>query len=77
MSNIQLATYIRSRRKNIGLTQKELAEKAGVSTNTVARWERGETEPSFSDFLRVCVVLGMKMEDFVEKENSNDKRRSN
>ena len=69
---MQLATYIRSRRKNINLTQKELAEQVGVSTNTVARWERGETEPSFSDFLRVCAVLGMKMEDFVEKENIDE-----
>ena len=72
MSNIQLATYIRSRRKNIGLTQKELAEKVYVSTNTVARWERSESEPSWSDFLRVCAVLGMKMEDFVEKENIDE-----
>ena len=70
---MQLATYIRSRRKNIGLTQKELAEKVGASMNTVARWERNESEPSWSDFIKVCVVLGMKMEDFVEKENSNDK----
>ena len=70
MSNIQLATYIRSRRKNIGLTQKELAEKAGVSTNTVARWERGETEPSFSDFLRVCVALGINPLDFMESVKS-------
>ena len=66
MSNMQLATYIKSRRKNIGLTQKELASKVYVSTNTVARWERGENEPSWSDFLKLCVVLGMKMEDFVE-----------
>ena len=70
---MQLATYIRSSRKNIGLTQKELAEQVGVSMNTVARWERNESEPSWSDFIKVCVVLGMKMEDFVEKENSNDK----
>ena len=70
MSNIQLATYIRSRRKNIGLTQKELAEKVGVSMNTVARWERGETEPSFSDFLRVCVVLGINPLDFMESVKS-------
>ena len=68
---MQLATYIRSSRKNINLTQKELAEKVGVSTNTVARWERGETEPSFSDFLKLCVVFGMKIEDFMEKENLN------
>ena len=69
---MQLATYIKSRRKNIGLTQKELAEQVGVSTNTVARWERSESEPSWSDFLKLCVVLGMKMEDFVEKENGNE-----
>ena len=66
---MQLATYIRSRRKNIGLTHKELAEKVGVSTNTVARWERNEFQPSWSDFLKLCVVLGMKIEDFMEKEN--------
>ena len=68
---MQLATYIKSRRKNINLTQKELAEKVGVSTNTVARWERSESEPSWNDFLKLCVVLGMKMEDFMEKENEN------
>ena len=67
---MQLATYIRSRRKNIGLTQKELAAKVGVSTNTVARWERGETEPSWSDFLKLCVVLGMNPLDFMESVKS-------
>ena len=70
---MQLATYIRSRRKNIGMTQKELAEKVGVSTNTVARWERGESEPSWSDFLKLCVVLGMKMEDFVKNNDLKGK----
>ena len=65
-----LSTYIRSRRKNIGLTQKELAEKVYVSANTVARWERGETEPSFSDFLRVCEVLGINPLDFMESVKS-------
>ena len=54
------------------MTQKELAEKVGVSTNTVARWERNESEPSWSDFIKVCMVLGMKMEDFMEKGNEND-----
>ncbi|BFU90928.1 MAG: hypothetical protein NTAFB01_21150 [Nitrospira sp.] len=35
-------------RRQLGLTQKELADKIGVSSNTVARWERNElriTEP--------------------------------
>ena len=70
MSSMQLATYIGSHRKNIGLTQKELAEKVGVSTNTVARWERSESEPSFSDFLKLCEVLGINPLDFMESVKS-------
>jgi tetratricopeptide (TPR) repeat protein/transcriptional regulator with XRE-family HTH domain len=33
------------RRKALGLTQEELAALLGVERTTVARWERGETEP--------------------------------
>jgi transcriptional regulator with XRE-family HTH domain/tetratricopeptide (TPR) repeat protein len=33
------------RRKNQGLSQERLAQIIGVDTSTVARWERGETDP--------------------------------
>jgi transcriptional regulator with XRE-family HTH domain len=33
---------LRTQRKALGLSQRKLAEALGVSTNTVARWERGE-----------------------------------
>jgi tetratricopeptide (TPR) repeat protein/transcriptional regulator with XRE-family HTH domain len=33
------------RRKALGLTQEQLAERLGVERTTVARWERGETQP--------------------------------
>jgi putative transcriptional regulator len=39
---------VRRIRKRLGLTQVELAAKIGVTSNTVARWERGlvrVTEP--------------------------------
>jgi transcriptional regulator with XRE-family HTH domain len=35
---------LKKRRALLGLTQKELAERLGVSPNTVARWERGERQ---------------------------------
>jgi len=35
-------TYLRQVRKRLGLSQAGFAERIGVATNTVARWERGE-----------------------------------
>ena len=62
-----LSTYIKSRRQNIGLTQKQLAEKVGVTDVTISRWESGQREPVASDFLRLCEVLGMELEWFIVK----------
>jgi DNA-binding transcriptional regulator YiaG len=33
-------------RKSLGLTQVQIAERIGVTSNTVARWERGEVRIS-------------------------------
>ena len=33
------------RRKAVGLTQEQLAERLGVERTTVVRWERGQTAP--------------------------------
>ncbi|MGH3933194.1 MAG: helix-turn-helix transcriptional regulator [Pseudonocardiaceae bacterium] len=51
------------RRKSIGLTQEELAEKLGVDPTTVRRWESGETEtgpqpwvrPKLAHYLQVSI----------------------
>lgn len=49
---------LRRLRKRLGLTQKELAAKAGVTSTSVARWERGDvriTEP-MSRLLRLLAA---------------------
>jgi transcriptional regulator with XRE-family HTH domain len=50
-----LSDEIRTRRKQLGLTQVELGEKLGVSGNTVARWERGEVTPDAPPMLRLAL----------------------
>lgn len=65
---MQLGPYIKSRRKNLGMTQKQLAKNVGVTDVTISRYENGEREPSFTEFIKLCEVLGMKVEDFMGKE---------
>ena len=64
-----LPSCIKSRRQNIGLTQKQLAEKVGVTDVTISRWETGQREPIWYDFVRLCEVLGMELSWFTGKEN--------
>ena len=45
---IKLGDVIRRARLDAGLEQVELAEKIGVTRQTVGRWERGVSEPSVS-----------------------------
>ena len=66
---MQLGPYIKSRRKNLGMTQKQLAKNVGVTDVTISRYENGEREPSFTEFIKLCEVLGMRIEDFIESED--------
>lgn len=60
---------IRKRREGMGLSQAQLAEKAGTTQQTVDRLERGETE--FSRALpKISAVLGMHIMSTSEESDS-------
>ena len=48
---------LRDRRKELKMTQSELAEKTGMARSYIARVERGETDMQLSSFLRIANAL--------------------
>ena len=56
-----LGIQIKERRKALKITQKELADLAGISINTVVAAERGQGDPKISTYLAICNVLGLKL----------------
>lgn len=56
---------LRRVRDEKGLTQRELGEAAGIHPNTVAKMERGETEPSWQMVLTLAKALGVECTAFV------------
>lgn len=56
-----LGMQIKERRKALKITQKELADLAGISINTVVTAERGQGDPKISTYLAICNVLGLKL----------------
>lgn len=41
MDQAKIGTFIQTMRKELGLTQKELADRIGISDKTVSKWETG------------------------------------
>ena len=43
-------------RTNIGMSQEKLAEKIGVSRQTISKWETNQSTPDFDKILPLCEV---------------------
>ena len=59
---------IRARRNALGMNQAELAEKTGVSRNTVAGWETGHSRPDPDTIPRLCDALRISINRFFGRE---------
>jgi HTH-type transcriptional regulator/antitoxin HipB len=66
-----LVATARGRRQDLGLTQVELAAKAGVSREWINAFEGGKTTVELGLVLRVLDALGLCL-DIVERESGAD-----
>ena len=64
MAGFDFGAVIRERRGSLGLNQVSLAEKIGVSRNTVAGWETGHSRPDLGTVPLLCEALGITPDAF-------------
>ncbi len=50
-------------RKQLDLTQDEVANKINVSQKTVSAWETGKSEPTIKEFTQLCMLFDCTMSD--------------
>ncbi len=70
MNQEKIGKFIAKNRKDKGLTQEALAEKLGISTNAVSKWERGLSFPDVSLFKKLCSELDISIEELINGEKS-------
>lgn len=58
---------LQSIRKYKKISQEMLAEKVGVSRQSVSKWERGESYPEMANILILCDIFGCKINDLVHE----------
>ena len=69
MDLIKIGKYIAAKRKVLGLTQKQLAEKLNMSDKSVSKWERGICLPDVTVYLELCKILGISINEFLAGED--------
>ena len=69
MDLIKIGKYIAAKRKVLGLTQKQLAEKLNMSDKSVSKWERGICLPDVSVYLELCKILDISINEFLAGED--------
>jgi transcriptional regulator with XRE-family HTH domain len=62
----KIGKRLKKARKDLGLTQSEVGEKAGVNANYYSRIERDEVNPSLDVFENVLKVLKLKSKDVLK-----------
>lgn len=75
MNQEKIGKFIAKCRKEKKLTQEQLAEKLGVTSKSISRWENGNTMPDLALFNPLCEMLQITVNDlmsgeFVDNNNS-------
>ena len=55
------STLLREARLRAGLSQTDLAKRAGTAPSAISRWERGDVEPSLERLIRLVRAAGYEL----------------
>ena len=69
MDLVKIGKYIAGKRKALGMTQKQLAEKLNMSDKSVSKWERDICLPDVSVYMELCEILGISINEFLAGED--------
>ena len=67
----ELGNKIAKKRKDLGMTQVEFAEKMNVTRQTVSRWEAGAVMPDIEKIGDIAELLGVSC-DYLLKDEAED-----
>ena len=62
----QFGAYISAKRKDIGLTQAELAEKVNLTRQSISKYETGECFPDISILIQLADIFGVTIDELVK-----------
>lgn len=69
--DIMTANRLQQLRKENGYSQEVLAEKLGISRQSISKWERAESSPEIDNLIALSKIYGLTVDELLD--TSNDK----
>ena len=66
MKTQSMGMMIAEKRKELGMTQLELAEKMGVTDKAVSKWERDLSCPDVNSLPKLAEIFGMSVDELLQ-----------
>ncbi len=61
-------------RNSINMSQEKLAEKIGVTRQTISKWETNQSTPDFDKIVPLCEVFGISTDELIKGEKRVDEK---
>lgn len=78
---MNFADNLKKIRKENNLSQEQIAEKLGVSRQSVSKWESGQAYPEMDKMIQICQIFNLNIDDLLNQDikevNNNKKAKSN
>lgn len=74
MNTQKTGVFLKSLRKNKGLTQEQLAEYFNVSSRTVSRWETGSNMPDVDMLIEIADFYDVEIREIIDGERKGDSK---
>ena len=79
MEQIKIGKFIADSRKELNMTQLQVAEKLGITNRAVSKWETGQSMPDVSIMLELCEILHISVNELLcgkKLKEDEDKKES-
>lgn len=68
----RIGSFLKNLRKEKGITQEQLAEKLGVSSRTVSRWETGSNLPDLGILIELADLYNVDIRELIDGERKSE-----
>ena len=73
---MNLADNLKKLRKDNNMSQEDLAEKLGVSRQSVSKWESGQAYPEMDKVLQLCKLFNLNINDLLNEDINEVKEKN-